>query len=467
MNQLFRLKRKDNIAVKLGVGFILHVPLALLMFQYQSIGLLHMVLTIAIGLWLIVSNRKYERAAYVCAYIVGAEVLWRMTKTPGFWESGKYAASLLFLIAILRHKRFEVPILPIIYFVLLLPSLLIVFGKLGFEASRGEISFNLSGPLAIMMCALYFSQLRLTEEQFHRILLVISVPAFGIVTIALYHTLTGGEIQFANASNFRTSGGFGPNQVSSILGLAALVAFVYVLISRSRISNKAFLLGMTLLFATFSALTFSRGGLLTAATSGVMCSIFLLKNTRARLRFVLAGAVLLAGAYYVIVPRLDAFTNGAIISRFGNADLTGRDRIAMTDLRVWWDNPIFGVGPGMTSNYYESSVGLAPAHTEFSRMLSDHGLLGLVSIMLLTFMAIDNVKRARNLQHRAVVIGLLIWTLLFMMSSAMRLLAPAFVFGLTFARVVLQDPQYVRRFPERAIARHKTVYPARPAKAAS
>src|SRR5438094_223306 len=122
MNQLFRLKRKDNIAWKLGLGFILHVPLALLMFQYQSIGLLHMLLTLTAGVWLIISSRKYDRAAFVCAYIVGAEVLWRMTKTPGFWEFGKYAASLLFLIALLRHKRFEFPIPPIIYFVLLLPS---------------------------------------------------------------------------------------------------------------------------------------------------------------------------------------------------------------------------------------------------------------------------------------------------------------------------------------------------------
>jgi O-antigen ligase len=455
-NHLVRIRPSDNVAWKLGLGFILHVPLALLMLEYQLVGLLHMLVTLGVGLWLIISTNKYERAAFVSAYIVGAEVLWRMTKTPIFWESGKYAAFLVLLVAMLRHRRFKFRLLPIIYFILLLPALLMVFSSVGFENSRAEISFNLSGPLTVMISALYFSQLRLTHEQFYRLLLVICIPVCGIATIALYTTVTSRAILFNNSSNFSTSGGFGPNQVSSILGLAALVAFYYVLNGRSRIGFKALLLGLIFLFATFSALTFSRNGLVTAAAGALASSIFLLKGTRTRLKVILVLALMLAGAYYVIVPTLDNFTSGAIISRFGNTSVTGRDRMVMTDLRVWWDNPLFGVGPGMVHTYYESMFGLTgiPAHTEFSRMLSEHGMLGLVSLLLLIFMAIDNFNQSGDMKQRALIIGLLIWTLLYMLSNAMRLLAPAFIFGVTFARAASVDPQYIRRYYDAALAKN-------------
>jgi O-antigen ligase len=460
-NHLLAVKQSDSVGWKFGLGLILHVPLALLMLEYQSIGLLHVLVTLGVGLWLIVSARKYERAAFVCAYIVGAEVLWRMTKTPIFWESGKYAACLLLLVALLRNRRFKFPLQPIMYFILLLPALLMVFSNQGFEGSRGDISFNLSGPLAVMMSAVYFSQLRLTKAQLYRLLLVISIPVCGILTIALDSTLRSGAILFSNASNFRTSGGFGPNQVSSILGLGSLVAFYYILNGRSRIGFKTLLLALIFLFATFSALTFSRNGLVTATAGALASSIFLLKNTRARLKFTLVVGLLLAGGYYVILPRLNTFTSGAIMSRFGNTSVTGRDKMAMTDLRVWWDNPIFGVGPGMSNRYSESSYNLAgiPAHTEFSRMLSEHGLFGLVSLLLLISMAIGNVKNSRDIQQRALIIGLLIWSLLYMLNNAMRLLAPAFIFGVTFARVVSEDPQYIRRSYEAARSKYWMVSP--------
>ena len=466
-NHLVRSKPSDYVGWKFVLPFILHVPLALLMLEYQLVGWLHVMVTLGVGVWLIISTNKYELAAFVCAYIAGAEVLWRMTKTPIFWESGKYAAVLILMLALLRHRRFKLPVLPIIYFILLLPALLIVFSSLGFEKSRGEISFNLSGPLTVMISALYFSQLRLSQEQLYRLLLVVCIPVCGIVTIALYTTATSSAILFNNASNVSTSGGFGPNQVSSILGLAALVAFYYVLNGRSRIGFKALLLGLIFLFATFSALTFSRNGLFTAAAGALASSIFLLKATRTRMKVALVMVLMLAGAYYVIVPTLNTFTSGAIISRFGNTSVTGRDRMVMTDLRVWWDNPMFGVGPGMVHGYYESTFGAAgiPAHTEFSRMLSEHGLFGLVSLLILAFMAIDNFNKSRDPHHRALIVGLLVWTLFYMMGNAMRLLAPAFIFGVTFVRVAA-DPQYIRRYYEAAAAKHGMVSRPRTAGAA-
>lgn len=431
-----------GIGLKVGAFFALHVPLALLMHQSRYIGLVHALLVVIGGLWWIAAERRPERAAYVCAYIVGSEVLWRMTKTPIFWEFGKYAAIFVFLFALLRHSRLKIPILPIIYFALLLPSLLLTFSSLGFTESRMQVSFNLSGPLAVMITALYFSQVRLTQEQLHRLLFVMVGPICGVATIALYNTLTKNAIVFINSSNFDTSGGFGPNQVSAILGLGALVTYICSQGRRLTPELRVFSVGLIFLLATLSALTFSRNGLVIAACGAFAYSIFLFRDRRARLKFTILVVLLFCGAYYVILPTLNNFTSGAIVSRFEERSTTGRDDMVMADLRAWWDNPFFGVGPGMARPYYDAVFGLGhsiPAHTEFSRMLSEHGMFGLVSLLLLLFMAVNNFSRASKRPSRSLLIGLLVWSFLYMAANGMRLMAPAFIYGITFARVLSES----------------------------
>jgi hypothetical protein len=428
--------------LKAGAFFAVHAPLALLIYQSPSIGLVHAVVVLVGGLGWIAADRKPERAAYVCAYIVGAEVLWRMTKTPLFWEFGKYAAIFVFFFALLRHSRLKIPMLPIAYFALLLPSLLLTFGSLGFTESRMQSSFNLSGPLALMMSAIYMSQLRLTQEQQHRLLMVIVGPICGVATIVLYNTLTKTAIVFNNSSNFETSGGFGPNQVSSILGLAALITYIYLLDRKSSLSVKVLLISLVFLFATLSALTFSRNGLFLAGCSALAFSIVHFRNNRARLKFAIVIILLFAGTYYVILPRLINFTSGAIASRFEERSTTGRDTMVIADLRVWWDHPFFGVGPGMARPYYDAVLGVGrsiPAHTEFSRLLSEHGIFGLVSLLLLLFMAVNNLRRAGDRQNKSLLIGLLVWSFLYMAANAMRLMAPAFIYGITFVRVLSES----------------------------
>jgi O-antigen ligase len=442
-------RSSSRIGLKAGAFFALHAPLALLIRQSPNIGLVHAVVVLVGGVWWISAERKPERAAYICAYIVGAEVLWRMTKTPLFWEFGKYAAIFVFLFALLRQSRLKIPMLPIAYFALLLPSLLLTFSSLGFTESRMQSSFNLSGPLAIMMSAVYISQLRLTQEQQHRLLMVIVGPICGVATIVLYNTLTKTAIVFNNSSNFETSGGFGPNQVSSILGLAALITYIYLLDRKSSLSVKVLSIGLVFLFATLSALTFSRNGLFLAGCSALAFSIVHFRNNRARLKFAIVLILLSAGTYYVILPRLIDFTSGAIASRFEERSTTGRDTMVIADLRVWWDHPFFGVGPGMARPYYDAVLGVGrsiPAHTEFSRLLSEHGIFGLVSMLLLLFMALNNLKRAGDRQNKSLLIGLLVWSFLYMAANAMRLMAPAFIYGITFARVLSESSPNPRAY---------------------
>jgi len=144
-------------------------------------------------------------------------------------------------------------------------------------------------------------------------------------------------------------------------------------------------------------------------------------------------------AHYVLLPGLDAFTEGTLSERFQDTDTTGRDSLVESDLRIWAAHPVLGVGPGQAKDY-RALHGVA-AHTEFTRLLAEHGSAGLGALLLLVVAAVQNTRRPDGPRERGLVAALLGWSFLYMVNSAMRLVAPSFVFGLSFARVANQPVQ--------------------------
>lgn len=435
-----------------------HIPLALLMNQVPAVGTLHALLALGVGLWFAALGRDPLKAAFVGAYIMGAEVLWRMTTAGVFWEFGKYATIAIFAVAILRFHRLKVEGLSVVYFLLLLPSAILTLSSLDISNARAQISFNLSGPLALMVCAWFFAGLKLNAGQLRELLLLVVGPVAGICTIALYSTLAAKSIQWVDDSVATTSGGFGPNQVSGMLGLGALLAFIYIWQGRANRWLQFVMFVTILVFGTQSALTFSRSGLYNAGAALAVLLLFSIKDRAALLRTALALAIVFLAVNSFILPVLERFTGGAIVTRFRDTNLTNRGDIAAADLQIWANNPLFGVGPGMARDARGLLVGYSAAHTELSRLLAEHGVFGLTALLLLLLMSARNMRRARTARERALVATMLVWTLFFMLNSAMRLVAPSFLFGLTFATIALdsqnQDTVWhpPRRVPPAAIA---------------
>jgi O-antigen ligase len=190
------------------------------------------------------------------------------------------------------------------------------------------------------------------------------------------------------------------------------------------------MLGGIIFLAVQSAMTFSRGGLYNAVTGAVLAFLFLIRDIRRQAQLVLVGALLYIVADYILLPRLDAFTQGALSARFQDVNPSGRDSIVQSDLQIWEENPILGVGPGQAKSYRELQ-GVA-AHTEFTRVLAEHGVLGLVALLLLLIAGVQNLRRAHSPRDKALAASMMGWSLFFMLNSAMRLVAPAFTFGLAF-----------------------------------
>ena len=422
-----------------------HVPLALLMARFGLVAKAHALGTIAIGFLWVLSGKSLRRAAYLGAYITGAEVLWRMTGAVFFWEFGKYATVLIFVAAIVTRGRVKAHLPATAYFVLLLPSVFLTVSENTWEAARRAISFNLSGPLALMICVWLFSNVELSQEQLHRLFLILAGPILGVASLGLFSTLAASSIRFGKQAIKVTSGGFGPNQVSAALGFGVLVMLLFLLGSRAGLKAKLPAFGVMLLLAAQAALTFSRGGLILAAVSGFIASLYLLKDSRTRARVIILGVCLFVALNFILLPRLDQFTGGALTARFESADATGRDNIVKADLKIWMENPVLGAGPGQALTLREKYYRYIASHTEFTRLLAEHGILGLGAILLLLVMAVQALIRAHPGMGKAVAVSMLSWSFFFMTIDGMRLVAPAFAFGLCFASIISETRRASRR----------------------
>ena len=80
-------------------------------------------------------------------------------------------------------------------------------------------------------------------------------PIIGILTLAVYSTLTATTINFGSESVFVTSGGYGPNQVSALLGLGAFLLIMWM-IQTNKKGGRFFSILLVLALVIQSFLTF-------------------------------------------------------------------------------------------------------------------------------------------------------------------------------------------------------------------
>jgi O-antigen ligase len=411
------------------------------MARAQDIATAHALVTLGIGLWWAIISNNLERIAYIVVYITGAEVLWRMTQAQVFWEYGKYSVVIILLASALRQGQLRGSVLPLLYFALLLPSTIMPMANTSTEDLRAHLSFNLSGPLALMICVWYFSRTRLSAANIKSILLILIAPIIGVGTVALLSTITSSAIRFTSESNFMTSGGFGPNQVSAALGLGTLSIFIYLLIEKRNWWLKILLFIAMVAMAAQSALTFSRTGLYNAGISAIASTFYLARDGRTRLKILGVIVIGFLVVNYLLLPKLDEFTSGALLARFRDTSLTGRDTIIKADLQIWSDNPVFGVGPGHATTLRAESHRESSAHTEFSRLVAEHGVFGFLAFLLLIFIGFQNLWREAVIHNKAVMVAFTCWSFGFMMVTAMRLVAPAALLGLGAATLLLDHNQ--------------------------
>ena len=428
-----------------------HVVLGFLMALSPAVSTAHAVGTALVVLWIGLFGRRLEHVALAAGYAALCDVPWRVTDARFFYEGGKYLVAIALgggLLRLIRTSRLAA--LPIGYVGLLLPSAVLTLISQGPARFRDLISFNLSGPLALAVACAFFLQIRMRWVEVRGVLLAALCPALALLTAVTYRETQVAVLTFGTQSDFQTSGGFGPNQVSTALAVGAMFCLFLVLTER-RLPPRLLLGAIGLWFFGQGVFTFSRGGLYDLA-GGALCILLVALGERSLRWKVLRGALIMTVLSLVVFACLNSITDGALSDRFSSTDSTGRNEIAAGDLDLFFDNPLAGVGPGMARYAREGSG--ASAHTEFSRMLAEHGILGLAALGILIALIASAVRRAPTVWGRAVSLSLTAFATLAMTNAAMRTAAPAFLFGLGMARIgpVRRPTRTVRARPK--VAQH-------------
>jgi len=401
-----------------------------------GISTIYPLIILAIGLLFIVIDSKPDRLLAVVGYIAGAEVLWRMSDTGVFHEFGKYAVILLLLLAIVKWKR-PLKFLPIAFFVLLTPSILLTLSKVSLGQARQEISANLSGPLALAIAVLFFMDYKLSWPQLYRILRWITFPIISMSIVILIKILRSEYIYFTLNSNFTTSGGYGPNQVSAILGLGALCSLIILFIVRSGKSKLIFSV-LFLLFTGQAVLTFSRGGIVNLIVAAVPFLLIHYRNVFRNFGTFIFSILVVVVTFFILIPNLNVYTGGVLQQRYNDRDLTNRRNLVQGDLDAFLASPFVGVGPGMADEYYYKHIGISSAsHTEYTRMLGEHGVLGILSLVTLVIILIRAFVSNQSSYSKTMVMTLAFWSLVEMTHSAMRIAAIALLVGISTAYFML------------------------------
>ncbi len=427
---------------------LIHIVLGFVLYQYQFLSTIYGLFIILLGTYYILSKPdivgKYP--FIFSAYIVGAEVLLRMTGAKLFWEFGKYSVIYFFLLGMLR-KETKTPIyLPVIYYFLLLLPALIVMPFESFNFWRQDVAFNLSGPAVLVVCSIYFYNYVFDLKILKSILFFMILP---IISMSIYNILTMPDLfsyEFMPYSNFYTSGNYGPNQVSTIFGLGIASLLVSIVLKINVTGSKSRDIVIIILFFILGLITFSRGGMFGAILSFSIAISFYFFHNEKKMQMVLKSfsliLILIASWFFVA-----SATDGVIIERYGLGraehgqkfflDLTGRAELYAIDLEIFFDNIFTGVGPGQSAQLrklygYTKKVA---AHTEYSRMLAEHGILGLFSLIILLFVTFHHLFSYSSLNSKFIKIIFGCLALLTMTHSAMRLAMPPYIFSFIFLNI--------------------------------
>ena len=433
----------------------LHVLLAFVIYAIPFLSKVYGLLIPFFGTVLLLNTKnKNNEALVLAAYVVGSEVLLRMTGGNIAHEIAKYEVIYFLLLGMFFSGTSKNSILYLIFILLLLPGVYIGANVLGSEVDvRKAILFNILGEVALFVSAIYCYQRSVTLFQLEYIIKAMALPLVSILTYLFLYTPSIKDVVTGTQSNFETSGGFGPNQVSTVLGLG-MFCFFALLVIFSKTKKMQIVHLILLIVASFrGVVTFSRGGVFTAIAM-IAVFIFILywfANARAKsLILVLSVSVIIIGSgvwTYSVTQ-----TSGMIENRYANKDargrekddrLGGREEIAGTELIMFMENPVWGIGVGKNKEYREQMTGIvAASHNEITRLLAEHGSFGIVAFIILLFTPL--ILYFNNREHIFLLPFFIFW-LLTINHAAMRIAAPAFIYALTLLKVQFVDETTIPR----------------------
>lgn len=338
----------------------------------------------------------------------------------------------------------------ILIIVLLLPSLVVNLADFSFD----QWAFNILPTLELGFLLMLAACERWDIERFAKTLQMGLAPIVFVVMYLILKTPAISSVNFMLGANFKAAGG-GTNQVATVLGLGILYTMLLLLLKRPVVARWAcYLLIAFLFFRSF--LTFSRGGVFTAVASVYVAIGFaMIVNRKTFIRYS-AIMIVFAALGVFVFNKVDELTGHKLTQRYSgetiatisgeqektwNKVTSGRTTLINADWNIFKEYFLFGVGPGGAKDL-RTRYGAPPdsaAHTEVTRLMSEHGIGGLLAAVVLLLFPIFWLRKQRYRLWMGISAALFCMALFTSMHSAMRT-------NTTIVCYVLASiPVYIRR----------------------
>ncbi|PKQ46751.1 hypothetical protein CSW08_01730 [Confluentibacter flavum] len=408
-------------------------------------------------IWRIIvsSNAEKTKAVLIgCAYFTGAEVLFRMTEGGIAYEASKYLV-ILFMLMGMFFKGLSGKGYPyFFYLIVLVPSILVASITLSFDARfRTNIAFVLSGPVCLGIAALFCYDRKVSYNLLQDVIKFMVYPAITTTTYLFLYNPSIRDTLSGTASNLEASGGFGPNQVATILGLGMLVMTIRIFLKSPSLFLK--LLNLIILGAmTFRAIvTFSRGGVIAAMICiAAFLWILYLRSSYQQKGRIIGSFILFTMAILITWVISSNQTYGLIDKRYANEDALGREKsdvttgrmeIFMEEIDGFLSSPFLGIGASRGKDIrVVEGIGHLPSHNEIGRLLSEHGFFGVLIILILVIKPLAyHSSNKKNLFFYAFYF---FWFAT-INHSGMRIAAPSFIYALTLLNVTNEKNTLYRK----------------------
>ena len=433
----------------------LHAFLGFVLFLFPFFSKVYGIAILVFGIYFIIqSKNKQNEALLMAAYAVSAEIMLRMTGGTFVNEYGKYLVMLFLFLGMLFSGFSRNALVYWLFLFFLVPSVVLSTVTLDITTDvKKAIVFNISGPVCLGISAIYCYKRELTFQRLLGIITAFSLPLLCLVTYLYFYAPNIQDVVTGTQSNFETSGGFGPNQVSTILGLGIFIFFVQLMLNSSngllQIINGA----LVLVFTFRGLVTFSRGGIYTGVAMVLLLLAILYFQANFQTKPKIAGIILLSFLAALAVWSYSSIkTNGLLDKRYANQDaagrekksqLSGREILIESELKMFYENPILGVGVGKNKELRKSQTGIDLAtHNEMTRMLAEHGTLGIVGLLILVITPLYLFLVDRQ---NILALSFFVFWLLTINHAAMRLSAPAFIYALSLLKVYREAPAIHRK----------------------
>jgi len=403
-----------------------------------------------------IGNRLYSISMAI-AYLTPFELLSRISNAFPYvpYEFSKYLMFFLLLLGIFSGANRERN--GILMLFMILPSFLFADSN---EVYFLEVVFNGLGAVNVALAVIFFSSLILQFDQYKKLMKLMLLPIFTSLIYLVIRTPDLSTIEFSLGANAVASGGFGPNQVSTVVGLGLYLIFIFWIFNWKWTGYRWLDALLVIAFAFQGLLTFSRGGMLGAALGVIMLAvmtIFLDRKYRIRNRipdirkYIIPGVVIIVSTFMVV----NEITGGTLLLRYSgetvgtlkgtkeknfNVITTSRYKIFNGDLKLWSENPVFGVGVAASKHLRENTEDIT-AHIEASRLLAEHGSFGLMYMILLVIVGLNILKKNKNAVIRAQLFILFSIGIYTTFHSALRTFVTPLLVGVGCLHVVYNPPR--------------------------